>query len=328
MDNLEQMRSDGLSDKSVTSDTVGNVTAPSDRWGVDQIDRVWKIVLLGGLFMVMFRAELTSLFRSWSTPNESHGILIPAFSLYFLYQKREALKQIKGRPSLVGLLLILVSFLGYVMSIFYQIGYPRPLMMIACIGGLVLFLGGWRVIRYTWLPVLFLIFAIPLPSGIHEGITLPMRNLASAVAAFILNLLPGVECESSYVVITGTYFGEPLELNVADACSGMRLLRAFVALGVAMAYLEHRPMVFRLILVASTIPIAVFCNLVRVLLTGLIYIYIGEEYATGTLHSMLGLVMLIVAFGIYGGIAWILNHLFVEENADGTDDVLITKKQV
>ena len=138
----------------------------------------------------------------------------------------------------------------------------------------------------------------------------------------ILNLFPGVYSESSGVLIFGTHdvlregirVREEFSLNVAEACSGMRLLRAFVALGVAMAYLEYRPVIHRILLLASTIPIAIFCNMLRVLLTGLIHIFIGSEYATGTLHTLLGLVMLGVAFALYGGLAWILNNLFVAES--------------
>lgn len=35
--------------------------------------------------------------------------------------------------------------------------------------------------------------------------------------------------------------------------------------------------------------------------------------------------MLLVAFGLYGGIAWIMNNLFVEEE-DEKDEVLVIKK--
>ena len=105
-------------------------------------------------------------------------------------------------------------------------------------------------------------------------------------------------------------------LNVADACSGMRLLQAFVALGVAMAYLEYRPPVHRIILLFSTIPIAIICNIVRVLLTAVIHIYIGEQYAQGTLHTLLGLVMLLLAFGLYGLLAWLMEAMFIEDETD------------
>jgi exosortase len=111
-------------------------------------------------------------------------------------------------------------------------------------------------------------------------------------------------------------------LNVAEACSGMRLLMAFVALGVAMAYLHYRPLWQRLILVASTIPIAILCNMVRVSTTGFIYIFGNPKYAQGIYHDGLGMAMLPLAFCLYGVIAWFMSSLFVEEDEEPSADVI------
>jgi exosortase len=173
----------------------------------------------------------------------------------------------------------------------------------------------------VWLPVAYLVFAMPLPARMYYTITIPMRKMASVVAAAILNVLPDVTCQAEGVVINGvrnTAAGaEAINLNVAEACSGMRLLMAFLALGVAMAYLEYRPVVHRVVLLCSTIPIAIFCNMLRVLVTGLIYIYIGSQYATGMLHTVLGMVMLGVAFSLYGLLVMLMNQIFIEEDDHG-----------
>ena len=310
-----------------TSSQASTVTLSSDppvlMEVVPLVDRVWKVAILGILFVLLFRSELTMLVKSWGTANESHGMLIPAFSLYFVYQGRDRLRKTLGKSSYCGLLVMLLSLLGYLWSIHAKIGYSRPVMMIAMIGGIVLFMGGWPIVRQVWLPVVFLIFAVKLPDRLHEQITIPMRITASAVAADILNLFPGVESSSAHVLIHGTHCGERFDLNVAEACSGMRLLRTFVALGVAMAYLEYRPIIHRLVLLLSTMPIAIFCNMMRVLLTGMVHIYIGPEYARGTLHTAMGMVMLIVAFGLYGVLAWIMSNVYVDE--EKSKDVLVVK---
>ena len=58
------------------------------------------------------------------------------------------------------------------------------------------------------------------------------------------------------------------QLNVEEACSGMRLMMAFVTLGVAMAYLGDRPAWQRVIMVIFCVSIAVLCNTIRVTTTG------------------------------------------------------------
>ena len=158
---------------------------------------------------------------------------------------------------------------------------------------------------------------------------MPMRQLAAKVAAALLNLVNGLEAETTGVIIDVIYKGHRLEppINVAEACSGMRLLMAFLALGVAMAYLHYRPIWQRFILLASTIPIAIFCNIVRVTVTGFIYILIHPKYAQGLYHDLLGLFgMLPLAFGLYGLLAWFLSSLFIEETEAVTEDVIIRKR--
>ena len=296
------------------------------------MDRCWKFLVAGAMYIVLFREELARLLDSWSTANGSHGWLIPGFSIYFLYQDRHRLNRDVGRPNYLGVLLILASVLLYVYFFYVGIYYPRQIMMLVLLAGVVLLLGGWQVVKVVWLPVAFLIFAMPLPARLYYNLTMPMRELASMVAAGLLNALPGITCEAMGVVIDGArkvMTGgitrvENFSLNVAEACSGMRLLLAFVALGVAMAYLEYRPILHRLILLASTLPIAILCNMLRVLLTGLIHIYIGAQYATGMLHTVLGMVMLGVAFGLYGLLAWVMSQIFVTE--EQAEEILVVDR--
>ena len=158
---------------------------------------------------------------------------------------------------------------------------------------------------------------------------MPMRHLAATVAGVLLNMVPKLQATVSGVVIDVIYKGQRLEppLNVAEACSGMRLLMAFLALGVAMAYLHYRPMWQRFILLASTIPIAVFCNIVRVTTTGFIYILGNPKYAQGIYHDFLGLAMLPLAFGLYGFLAWFMSSLFVEETKAKPLDIVVRRKE-
>jgi exosortase/archaeosortase family protein len=106
----------------------------------------------------------------------------------------------------------------------------------------------------------------------------------------------------------------------------MRLVMAFVALGVAMAYLHERPVWQRIILLVSTVPIAIFCNVVRVTLTGFIYVLIDPRYAQGIYHDMLGMAMLPLAFGLYGFLAWFMSSLFIDESQIGHKEVMICRR--
>jgi exosortase len=137
-----------------------------------------------------------------------------------------------------------------------------------------------------------------------------------------------LDATTNGVIIDVFYHGKSLEpaLDVAEACAGMRLLMAFIALGVAMAYVHARPLWQRLVLLASTIPIAILCNIIRVTITGFIYVLIHPKYAQGIYHDMLGMAMLPLAFGLYGFLAWFMSSLFVDESERVCEDVVIRRR--
>jgi exosortase len=295
-------------------------------WHELGVHRWVKIVIIGGLFYYLFRHEIYNIVRMWLTDgNWSHGFLIPLFSLYFINQHKAEILRLRPKPNYLGLFFLICGIVFYPLNIVhFGYGYLRPIGMIATLGAVVLFLGGWSLVRHVWLPVGFLAFAVPLPSRYYVSLTMPMRQLAAEVTAFLLSLVGGLEASASGVVIDVVYHGQRLEppLNVAEACSGMRLLMAFLALGVAMAYLHYRPVWQRIVLLASTVPIAILCNIVRVTITGFIYILIDPSYAQGIYHNILGLAMLPLAFGLYGVLAWFMSNLFVEEAAVVEDIVV------
>lgn len=290
-----------------------------------------KIVIIGVLFCWFFWYEIYRIVGKWfNDPNWSHGFLIPFFSLYFINQRKKEILSLKPEADYLGLVFMLLALGLYVLNMSIpslRATYVRQILMIGILGSIVLFLGGWRMVKYSWLPVLFLFFAVPLPQGYYVRITMPMRIISATVATYLLNLVSGIEATASGVVIDVFYKGQQITpaLNVADVCSGMRLLMAFLALGVAMAYLHHRPLWQRIILLASTIPIAIFCNMVRVTVTGFIHVFIGPEYAQGFYHNILGMSMLVLAFGLYYFLAWFMSNLFVEHIPQVKESVIVRK---
>jgi exosortase len=345
-----------MAEKAASSQTQGrSVGSPSRNrgWGELGPHLFVKIVILGGLLGLVFRHEIVSLVHLWLTdPNWSHGFLIPLFSLYFLHRQRAEilgleyvrdplverwgghrpprLRPGQTRADYGGLFLLLAILAFYIFNVVSPAGYAyfRPVSLVAATGAVVLFLGGRRLIRHTWLPIVFLLFAIPLPRRYYVGLTTPLRQLSATVATAVLNTVHGLDATASGVVIDVVYQGQRLEpaLDVAEACSGMRLLMAFLALGVAMAYLHDRPAWQRAVLLLSTVPIAILCNVIRVTTTGFIYVFVGQQYTQGIYHDTLGLAMLPLAFGFYGLLAWFMSSLFVEDGEESASGVVVRRR--
>ncbi len=253
--------------------------------------------------------------------NWSHGWLIPAFSLYFLNTQRERLAKVVAKPSYWGALVLLLSLVMYFVGAWgMRATYVQAVSVVGSIAGVVLLLGGWSVMRIVWFPILFLLLAIPLPGQLYYQLTFPMRAFASQAAAVLMPLfVDGLHTEAQAVVIDYIMPGSaPGQLNVEEACSGMRLMMAFVTLGVAMAYLGERSWWHRGIMVAVCVPTALLCNVIRVTTTGLLIVHGREDLATGTPHQLLGMLMLALALGIYSMVGYILSHLFIEEGEAST----------
>jgi len=282
----------------------------------------WKIGIIAAFLGLIYRDELAFMFHVWTHDGDwSHGLLVPVYSLYFLHTRRRWLVGSRPQGSYLGL-----AFLGLAVLLFLasvtgpMIAYARSLSVVVSIFGAVVLVGGKRVLRVAWFPVLFLLFAVPLPPQLMFQLTLPMRQIASQVSALVLELVSDAQAYAEGVVIAVAYGEEIYRLNVERACAGMRLMMAFFALGTAITFLSERPTWHRVVMLAFCLPIALLCNIIRVTTTSLIHVFVGKEYASGSAHTLLGLMMLLVAFGLFFGISYILNNLFVEvtEDEDGS----------
>jgi len=256
---------------------------------------------------------------AWTDGNWSHAFVVPLISLYFLYQHRDELKNVRKHASWLGLALMIVGIALYALSMgpraFNNVMF-RGYSMIMTLGGLVWFMGGGGVARIAWFPVFYLVFAIKISDRVWEEIAFHLQGIAAkaATAAIgIFGIVNGLEAQLSGNTITLYHHLEHIgELNVAEACSGLRMLMTFIALGFAVAYLANRPWWIRLTLVSLTIPIAILINAGRVTVLGFIYPY-NQEMATGEFHIFVGMLMLIPALLAFMFVGWALDWLFVPD---------------
>jgi len=277
-----------------------------------------KMAVMAALFVALNYWQFPRLVGIWRhSPNWSHGFVIPLFSLYLLYARRDELFAARRRTFLPGLPLMIISILFIVVSFaFIRTLWLCNLGMIALLLSMVLYLAGPEVIRITWLPILFLVFAMPIPEMLYSEIALPLQNLAATISTMTLQAMGAkIEVSASALTIT-SISGQIHHLTVAEACSGVRSLMAFLALGVAWAYLERRPMWQRVVLVIFAVPIAILCNVLRVTITCAMFVYDKPELGQNFMHEFTGMLMLIPALALFWGLGKLLDHLFVEVDVD------------
>jgi exosortase len=284
--------------------------------GADAVEwgRLGFAGLVGAIcFLMLYRSELFRLVERWnSDPGWSHGFVVPIISGFFVWTKWETLRRLQPKGTWLGMVLIVLGVLGQVLFRATGTLQMSDLSIVVLMYGAVLFLFGWAHLKMLWLPISFLLFSMPPPDSMYVAVTTPMQKLAAGLGVELLPFFGAIGFREG-TTIQVQWGSSWVPLDVAQACSGMRMLVAFFALAVALAYSTSRPMWQKVFLAVCALPIAILCNSLRVTLTGVLAARWGMEYAKGSTHETLGLLMLIPALFLQLAVGWVLDRIFVEE---------------
>jgi len=244
----------------------------------------------------------------WVDPNYSHGFLIPLISGYFVWERREKLRQLEVHPYNWG---ILILFFGVFTLFIGSIGaelFTMRFSLIIVMAGLILFNLGKDFLKILFFPIAFLVLMVPLPYLVYDSIAFPLKLFAAQFATSSLQLMElPILREGNVIILPNT------TLEVADACSGIRSLISLIALGVVYAYFTQRAFWKRVVLVGACIPIAILVNAFRIIVTGALAHFFGPELADGFFHTFSGWLIFLLAFLLLLGLGAILGRIFREE---------------
>jgi exosortase D (VPLPA-CTERM-specific) len=244
--------------------------------------------------LIAFSQPLLELVRRWTVQEEySHGFLIPVIVGWLLWSRRDALLASVGRPSWSGPALILLAAVMHIVGklsalyVLSQVGFVIILM------GIVLGLGGYSLLKVTFIPIVFLLFAIPLPYFIDAVLSYRLQLISSQLGTFFIRLLQIPVYLEGNVIDLGVY-----KLQVVDACSGLRYLYPLMSLGFLAAYLFQAPLWQRALVFLSTIPITILMNSLRIGLVGVLVDHWGPQDADGFLHMFEGWIIFLACAGV------------------------------
>ncbi len=250
------------------------------------------ILLPAVAFAFLYRHVLVKLVSDWATDdNYSHGFLIVPIALYFVWERREKLRQAVPRPSVLGLLLVLASVAVLVAGLLGAELFLTRISMLGVLAGAILFMLGWAHLAILLFPLAFLLLMIPIPAIIFNQIAFPLQLLASRFGEFALTLagIPMLR-EGNVITLANT------SLEVAEACSGIRSLISLITLALVYGYLADSRIWARTALTLAAIPVAIVANGIRVAGTGIAAHHLGAEAAMGFFHTFSGWLVFIVAF--------------------------------
>jgi len=278
--------------------------------------------LLGVPYLLLHQEVIRRAVRiALEQPDWSHALAVPFISAWFVRRRWDRVRETVVQPCWWGLPVMVFGVAAYMLALFpvrnaMLAGYAAVLDLL----GLVWFVGGTRVLRLLWFPIGYLAFAIKISDKIWELAAWRLQLLAARIAAACLTLL-GLDAQVRGAVIEiWTGLDRTTRLNVAEACSGLRMLMALTALGAAFVYVWARPWWKRLLLWGLTAPIAVGVNVGRVTLAGLLS-QSFPRLAGGTLHAWVGTFMVVPALGAFLLAAWGLDRLIPEVPAGAEVDL-------
>lgn len=266
--------------------TLPAVNAPGLLW----------FVLLVAASIPLFWIGLVSLAQAWATPEYSHGPLIPVISLYlFLRELRQlpALAPDAPRNRWPGLAVLAFGLLVAVFGNMARVPDIVTYAMIVWIGGVVLTLFGWERGRHHLLPVLHLIFMLPLPQIVYWQMNIVLQTISSQIGVWVVSMAGVPVFLDGNVIDLGVY-----KLQVAEACSGLRYLFPILSFTYLFAILYRGPFWHKAVLMLSAVPLTVLMNSFRIGVIGILVNSYGIEQAEGFLHFFEGWVIFLACIGI------------------------------
>jgi exosortase len=251
----------------------------------------WPALLLVGLLVSLYARIGVKLVTDWyELPDFSHGFLIPFFVLFLLWDKRKTLQRTPIKPSWAGLGLVLFGLFMLLTGVFGADLFLSRFSFVLLTAGLIWTLWGKAMLHETKFMLFVLMLAIPLPTLVLNQITFPLQLVASKLASALLPMA-GVP-----VLRDGNVIQLPaMELEVAEACSGIRSLMSLFTIAVIYGYFLERSTLRRVVLALASVPIAVAANVVRIFGTGLCVQYWNPDKAVGFFHEFSGWLMFLVS---------------------------------
>ena len=272
---------------------------------MDRTNAVSTTLLLCVAIVIAFAAfsgGLLSLVDRWSRQEEySHGFLIPLVAAWMLWSRRDAIIASVGKPSWAGPAVIFLAAIMLIVGELSAFFLLLHLGFVVALLGIVLSVGGTSLLKVTFIPIAFLVFAIPLPYFIDAELSFRLQLISSELGVFFIRLFGVPVYLTGNVIDLGNY-----KLQVVEACSGLRYLYPLLSLGFLAAYLFQAPLWQRALVFLSAIPITIVMNSFRIGVVGLLVDRWGTAQAEGVLHFFEGWVIFIACAAILAGEIWLL----------------------
>jgi exosortase len=269
---------------------------------------LWPAALLGAMLLALYFRVVIKLVRDWiEIPDYSHGILIPFFVAFLIWDQRRTLLSTPLKPSWFGLPLVAFGLFILLVGVFGADLFLSRVSFLLLAAGITWTLLGRPMLAQSKFIFFVMFLAIPFPAVLLNHITFPLQLFASQVAAWVLPVFDVPVLQDGNIIRLPA-----MPLEVAEACSGIRSLMSLFTVAVIFGYFVERGTLRRTLLALASLPIAVAANVARIVGTGLCVQYWDPVKALGFFHEFSGWLMFLVSMSCLYVIHSLLSRLAPE----------------
>lgn len=268
------------------------------------LKQIFLLLVAITIAIITYWGGLAEAVSRWGSQEEySHGYLIPLVTAYILWEKKGLIGTAISPPMWSGLFVIIIALaifiVGEISALFILIQYSFVLLLI---GLSLVFVG--RATKYTFAPILLLLFAIPLPFFIEVILTAKLQLISSSLGVSFIRLFDIPVYLEGNVIDLGIF-----KLQVVEACSGLRYLFPLMSLGFIVAYFYQAAFWKRSLVFFATIPITILMNSFRIGAIGVMVDNWGISMAEGFLHDFEGWIIFMACAVILFIMIWCIEKI-------------------
>jgi len=256
------------------------------------------------LLYCIYQSTLFILIHLWGTERYNYCSLLPFIVAYIIWEKRKELSRLSSQPTWLGLIPFGIGVFLYWLGMLGELDFTLHLSIWFIIVGITLGHLGREKTKTILFPIFFMLSMIPFPNFIYQKISFTLKLLSSLFGVEMMRIL-GISAHREGNVIDLGY----TQLQVVDACSGLRYLIPLIVLGILLAYFFKAAWWKKAVLIISTLPISVIVNSLRIASVGILYPILGKKVVEGFFHDFSGWFIFMLSFGLLLMEMWILKKV-------------------
>ncbi|MGD9161318.1 MAG: VPLPA-CTERM-specific exosortase XrtD [Desulfobacteraceae bacterium] len=272
---------------------------------------LFSLLMLIISFVLLYKTDFDNILIRWGQGDLSYCYLVPVIFLYLLYLKADVFRAFEQKPSSSGIVLLVSS------AIIYFCGRQGSLETLTYISiwlsliALFLILFGKDIARNLAFPFVILGFIVPVPPFLNNLFTFKLKLISSYLAVKIMQLIGLSVFREGNIIDMGI-----TQLQVVDACSGLRYVYPLLLMGFIFAYMFNKKWWERLVVILSTIPISIVTNSLRIAVTGYLTIKVSPDAAEGFFHDFEGWLIFMVSFVMLAIFSYLMKALSKKIHGD------------